>query len=459
MKNRGIIISEKGNVVVVMTQSFECHRLRRTPTMFLGQEVEYNDSEILTFRSNIVKYASIAAGFLLVISVTSFTGLINLFGKDTDFKPPYFKQTNQITNIDIPIVTENKVVENPNVLNSDSPEIQTITKPLEASIAPVLVLNVTSSKGKENTFYYHPQECLYNVDGNKVSKTNLLKVQQSSPEQNTYIRYVVNNIRDGKVNSAKIQLHCIKEGAPKLKVFSTSTNWTYSQFNIPIVSKQVASYENYIKKNETIDINLKDYIKGDDDYSILIKGDNAGDSSIFSANINGKPEIEETSGSVKPTETTSISPTIGRKYSFISSEEIYVQDTKVFNNDLLTVQQSSPRSYVLLKFNVKGITNKEILNSKIILNCVEAGAPKIKASLLETSSWNEGTSNVTEIPKIKAYLGQELNYIQDNTEISIDLLNEIKSDGIYSIMLSAENSADGASFSSIKKPKLEISFK
>ncbi len=82
MKYNGIVINLAKNKVVVTTSDFQCFYIKRSPTIYVGKQIGFNEKDIIRKRPTLAKLVLGAAACIAILfviaSVSNFEGITNL---------------------------------------------------------------------------------------------------------------------------------------------------------------------------------------------------------------------------------------------------------------------------------------------------------------------------------------------------------------------------------------------
>lgn len=79
MKCQGIVVCLSKNKAVVTTDEFQCFYIRRSPTLYIGKEVEFTDKEIIRKKPIMKALMLSVACILILFFATSFSRLVDVF--------------------------------------------------------------------------------------------------------------------------------------------------------------------------------------------------------------------------------------------------------------------------------------------------------------------------------------------------------------------------------------------
>ncbi|WP_136479218.1 AbfB domain-containing protein [Acetivibrio thermocellus] len=78
MKHKGIVLKLTKSKAIISTNDFQCYYIKRSPTIYVGKEVEFTNKDIVTKKSVLIKPAlSVACFILLIACVLSLSKIIN----------------------------------------------------------------------------------------------------------------------------------------------------------------------------------------------------------------------------------------------------------------------------------------------------------------------------------------------------------------------------------------------
>jgi hypothetical protein len=110
MEYSGMVICLTKGKVVVITRDFQCYYVKRSPTIYVGKEIEFTERDILKNRSVIPKSGLTAACIVILFAVAAyilnFTGIVNK--ENTDMKPKVFAYINIDINPSLEIAIDDK---------------------------------------------------------------------------------------------------------------------------------------------------------------------------------------------------------------------------------------------------------------------------------------------------------------------------------------------------------------
>lgn len=166
-----------------------------------------------------------------------------------------------------------------------------------------------------------------------------------------------------------------------------------------------------------------------------------------------------------PTPTViSVSPTITplNTVIFQPTDDAYLQDEIAYNNDFLRLEAGTRVRKTYMKFNITGIGEKEVVDSKLIIRqTTDSGTGTLGAYEGSHSNWTESTLTSVNKPLPDLNVGSTTSTFDNENFYEIPITG-ITTDGIYSLILQMESGGvdtEDIGFSSkegIYSPQLEI---
>jgi hypothetical protein len=228
-------------------------------------------------------------------------------------------------------------------------------------------------------------------------------------------------------------------------------------YNIP----NVGYYDWNVFVGNTINTQFKIYIIGYD----------TGVGSISDTSDNNFTVLQPTpTPTYTPTPTATRTPTVTPTatqtptisiLTFTPVEDAYVASGSPTTNygSATTLQvDNSPIKHFLIKFNVSGLTGKQISSAKLRLYNVDAASKGGDFYAVNDTAWQEETITWNNAPAALTNLLASLGSVSANNWYEIDITSLVTGDGTYSLRISS-TSSDGADYSSkegINPPQLVI---
>jgi hypothetical protein len=146
-------------------------------------------------------------------------------------------------------------------------------------------------------------------------------------------------------------------------------------------------------------------------------------------------------------------------HSFTSTDDVYLDGKKVYNNNFLMVKYPAKKSYI--RFSVAGleVSKSPVISARLTLTAVTSGEGSLKVYLGDGKNWSESERIRTNLPLPVQILDTlTTNFISGQT-YELDVLLAIADNGVYTFILAWEGGGVGQSFSSSEggfQPELTI---
>ncbi|WOO43182.1 carbohydrate-binding protein [Rubellicoccus peritrichatus] len=154
----------------------------------------------------------------------------------------------------------------------------------------------------------------------------------------------------------------------------------------------------------------------------------------------------------------SASSSIGGTVVETPTQDVFIQNTTVFNDSNLKVEPSVRTSY--LKFDVNGISGT-VTGAKLIVQLTEAGNGTVRVYQGNSNpGWTEATINSGNAPGQGAQLGSDTGSYANGSTLEIDLGTSI-GNGEITLVITMDGGGNDVWFSSsegVNSPRLEVTY-
>jgi hypothetical protein len=231
MRYQGVVLKLTKNKAIVTTDEFQCYYIKRSPTIYVGKEIEFTNKEVIGRRSVLIKPVLSVACFLFVVTCfLNFSGIINL--NNILYNPKVFAYIG----VDINPSLEIEIDDAGNVLNllPLNNDAEVLVSKLEIGRINVskAIDNIIDEVKKDDAISKTEKDCVLISTTLNSKKGEQNKELQSKKEKLSIITNSLKNDiqKSGKADVYLVQADVGERGAARLEGISTGRYVLYNKY-------------------------------------------------------------------------------------------------------------------------------------------------------------------------------------------------------------------------------------